>query len=277
MVKHLLEYRLVEIGKYILTPYQLLFSLIIILVTMLALKGIKKVFFSKLTRKHNKKTLATIFILVKYVVWTLSIVLVLQTLGVNVTYLMASSAALLVGMGLGIQQIFNDTISGVLLLFEGNVRVGDIIQMSDDTIATVKEINLRTSKVVTRDGVIVIVPNSKLLSENVINWTAIDEKTRFYVEVGVAYGSDVVLVKNILLEVASKHPNVSRQPAPFVRFADFGDSALIFRLYFWTSESFTVRNTKSDLRFAIYKEFSEHGIQIPFPQQDVYIKELPNS
>ncbi len=277
MIKQILEYRLIEVGKYILTPYQILLAVIILVATIFALKGIKRVFFSKLTKKHDKKTLATIFILVKYFVWVISIILILQTLGVNINYLVASSAALLVGMGLGIQQIFNDTISGILLLFEGNVRVGDVIQMSDETIATVKEINLRTSKVITRDGVIIIVPNSKLLSENVINWTAIDEKTRFYVEVGVAYGSDVNKVKGILLDVANNHPKIAKKPEPFVRFTDFGDSALIFRIYFWTNESFTVRNIKSDLRFEIYDKFAAAGIQIPFPQQDVYIKEMPNN
>jgi small-conductance mechanosensitive channel len=94
--------------------------------------------------------------------------------------------------------------------------------------------------------------------------------------VGVAYGSDVNKVKDILLKVATTHPKISKQPEPFVRFTDFGDSALIFRVFFWTDESFTVRNIKSDLRFAIYSEFEKNGIQIPFPQQDVYIKEMPN-
>jgi len=275
-MKNIFEYKLIEVGKYTLTPYQILIATIIFIVTIFVLRALKKIFFYKLAKNHDKRTLATIFVLVKYFVWVISIVTILEVLGINVNYLIASSAALFVGMGLGIQQIFNDTVSGILLLFERNVRVGDVVQMSDGTVATVKEIKLRTSKVLSRDGVIIIVPNSKLLSENVINWTAIDDKTRFYVEVGVAYGSDVDKVASILKEVAIGHPKVVNNPKPFVRFSDFGDSALIFRIYFWTNESFTVKNIKSDIRFAIYKRFSEEGIQIPFPQQDVYIKEIPD-
>ncbi len=276
-MKSILGYHLIEVGKYILTPYQIILAIIIIAATLIFLRGLKKIFLYRLAKKHDKKTIATIFILTKYLVWVISIVTTLEVIGVNINYLIASSAALLVGMGLGIQQIFNDIVSGIFLLFEGNVRVGDVVQMSDDTVATVKEIKLRTSKVLTRDGVIIIVPNSKLLSENVINWTSIDEKTRFYVEVGVAYGSNVEKVTNILLKVAGEHTKIASKPKPFVRFHDFGDSALIFRIYFWTNETFTVRNIKSDLRYSIYKYFEDAGIQIPFPQQDIYIKQFPGA
>ncbi len=276
-MREILGYHLIEVGKYILTPYQIIIAIIIIAVTIIFLRGLKKIFLYRLAKKHDKKTISTIYILIKYFTWVIAIVTILEIIGVNIDYLIASSAAFLVGMGLGIQQIFNDIISGIFLLFEGNVRVGDVVQMSDDTVATVKEIKLRTSKVLTRDGVIIIVPNSKLLSENVINWTAIDEKTRFYVEVGVAYGSDVDKVTNILLKVADEHPKIAKNPKPFVRFNDFGDSALIFRIYFWTNETFTVRNIKSDLRYSIYKHFENEGIQIPFPQQDVYIKQFPGT
>ncbi len=277
MIKHILEYHLIEVGKYILTPYHLLLAITILFATYLILKALRKIFLSKLVKKYDEKNLHTIFILVKYIVWIISITSVLEILGVNIDYLIASSAALFVGMGLGIQQIFNDTVSGIFLLFERNVKVGDIIQMSDDTVATVKEIKLRTSKVITRDGTIIIVPNSKLLSENVINWSDIDEKTRFYVEVGVSYDSDVELVTKLLLEAANKHNKIEKEPQPFVRFSDFGDSALNFRIYFWTYENFRVKNIKSDLRYSIFKLFKEHNIQIPYPQQDVYIKQMPNN
>ena len=277
MIKHILEYHLIEVGKYILTPYHLLLAITILFATYLILKALRKIFLSKLVKKYDEKNLHTIFILVKYIVWIISITSVLEILGVNMDYLIASSAALFVGMGLGIQQIFNDTVSGIFLLFERNVKVGDIIQMSDDTVATVKEIKLRTSKVITRDGTIIIVPNSKLLSENVINWSDIDEKTRFYVEVGVSYDSDVELVTKLLLEAANKHNKIEKEPQPFVRFSDFGDSALNFRIYFWTYENFRVKNIKSDLRYSIFKLFKEHNIQIPYPQQDVYIKQMPNN
>ena len=275
MISEILEYKLIDVSSYKLTVYQILLSLFLVIGTILLIKGIKRIFLLRLIRKYEKKNLSTVFVLVKYVIWVLVIVLILQTVGVNINYLIASSAALLVGVGLGLQQVFNDTISGIFLLFEGNIRVGDVIQMSDNVVATVKEINLRTSKVITRDGITIIVPNSKLISDNVINWSAISYKTRFYVEVGVDYGTDVTKVKQILLDVVKKHPKISKEPEPVVMFNDFGDSALIFRVYFWTNESFMVKMIKSDLRFDIYEKFSLYDIKIPFPQQDIYIKQLP--
>ncbi len=282
MVKHFLEYHLIEISGYVLTPYNITIALAIFFIIWISLKIIKKILFTRTVKRIDKGTVSSIFLLIKYFLWVIGVIIILQTIGVNITYLIASSAALLVGLGLGIQQIFNDVVSGLFLLFEGNVKVGDIVQFNDisDTekiVATVRQINLRTSKVESRDNVIIIVPNSKLISENVINWSAIDKKTRFKIEIGVAYGSDVMNVKNILLKVADRHPKVSKTPPPFVRFSDFGNSSLQFQLFFFTLESFRVKNIKSDLRFSIYEEFAKNNITIPFPQQDIYIKELPKN
>lgn len=276
-MKNFLEYHLVEFSNFTLTPYSILMALIIVVATWLFLRFVKKIFFARMVKRVEQGTVASIYQIIKYVVWVLSIIIILQTIGFNINYLIASSAALLVGLGLGVQQIFNDVVSGLFLLFEGNVKVGDVVQLEDDIIATVKEINLRISKVETRDNVIVIVPNSKLISENVINWSTIDKKTRFKLEVGVAYGSDVKKVREILLKVADAHPAISKSPKPFVRFEDFGDSALIFHLFFWTTRSFRVKNINSDLRFAINDEFEQNKIVIPFPQQDIYVKELPKT
>ncbi|UBM61072.1 mechanosensitive ion channel [Candidatus Sulfidibacterium hydrothermale] len=276
-MKKFLEYHLVEFSNFTLTPYSILMALIIVVATWLFLRFVKKIFFARMVKRVEQGTVASIYQIIKYVVWVLSIIIILQTIGFNINYLIASSAALLVGLGLGVQQIFNDVVSGLFLLFEGNVKVGDVVQLEDDIIATVKEINLRISKVETRDNVIVIVPNSKLISENVINWSTIDKKTRFKLEVGVAYGSDVKKVREILLKVADAHPAISKSPKPFVRFEDFGDSALIFHLFFWTTRSFRVKNINSDLRFAINDEFEQNKIVIPFPQQDIYVKELPKT
>lgn len=280
MIKHFFEYHLIEISGYVLTPYDITVALIVFFITWGSLRLIKKVLFTKTIKRIDEGTVSSIFLLIKYFLWIIGIIIILQTIGVNITYLIASSAALLVGLGLGIQQIFNDVVSGLFLLFEGNVKVGDVVQFNDisntdEIVATVREINLRTSKVESRDNVIIIVPNSKLISESVINWTTMDKKTRFKVEIGVAYGSDVILVKEILMKVASEHSQVSDTPKPFVRFHDFGDSSLKFQLFFFTLETFRVRNIKSDLRFSIYDEFKKNNIQIPFPQQDIYVKEMP--
>jgi small-conductance mechanosensitive channel len=186
--------------------------------------------------------------------------------------LIAGSAALLVGIGLGIQQIFNDIASGLFILFERNLKVNDVVQIEENIIGRVLSIGLRTSKLETRDNIIMIIPNSKFISDNVINWSHIEVKTRFKVEIGVAYGSDVELVKNVLLECAKQHKDITNKPQPFVRFNDFGDSSLDFQLFFWTRKAFRVENIKSDLRFQIDIEFRKNDIIIPFPQTDVHLK-----
>ncbi len=274
MIKHFLEYHLIEISSYILTPYDILVALIVILIAWVFQKLIRKILFTRTVKRIDKGTVSSIYQLIKYLLWVIAVIIILQTIGVNITYLIASSAALLVGLGLGIQQIFNDVVSGFFLLFEGNVKVGDIVQI-DDLVVTVKSINLRTSKVEGRDNIIIIVPNSKLISDKVINWSTIDKNTRFAVEVGVSYGSDVKKVSEILLAVAKDHSLVTNKPEPMVRFEDFANSSLNFKLYFFTHESFRVENIKSDLRFSIYEEFAKNNITIPFPQQDIYVKEMP--
>jgi small-conductance mechanosensitive channel len=149
--------------------------------------------------------------------------------------------------------------------------VGDVVELEGD-VGIVKEIGFRTTKIENRDNIILIIPNSKFIGENVINWSHIEQKTRFSVDVGVAYGSDVELVKKVLLECARDHQEVTEYPKPFVRFDDFGNSSLDFQLFFWTDNAFRVENIKSDLRFAIDKKFRENKITIPFPQRDVHIK-----
>ena len=197
--------------------------------------------------------------------------MILNLTGLKLTVLWGAGAALLVGIGFGLQQIFADLISGIFLLFEGNLKEDDVVELTNGTICRVTFIGARTSKVKTRDDVILIIPNSHFISQEVINWSHIESQTRFDVGVGVAYGSDVQLIKKVLLECAHVNPDISFSPVPFVRFQNFGDSSLDFSLYFWTANTFRVENIKSDIRFAIEKFFRENNIQIPFPQRDVHM------
>ena len=167
--------------------------------------------------------------------------------------------------------------SGIFILIEGTIKVNDVIEM-DGMVGKIMSVNLRTSKVFTRDGIMIIVPNHKFIIEKITNWSHHSESTRFKVEVGVAYGSDVYKVKDILLQCAKGHPEVIRAAQsdlhnPLVRFVDFGDSSLKFELFFWTTNIFYVENIKSDLRFSIDKMFREQHITIPFPQRDLHIKQ----
>ncbi|MEM1122094.1 MAG: mechanosensitive ion channel domain-containing protein, partial [Bacteroidota bacterium] len=195
----------------------------------------------------------------------------LHFLQINMTVLWGGLAALLVGVGLGLQQTFNDLFSGLVLLFERGIEVGEILEI-DGEVGSLKKIGLRTSVIESRDNITIIVPNSKLVVSNVINWTHYDNKVRFRISVGVAYGSDTALVKKILLKTAKAHPNILKRPAPYVRFTDFGNSSLDFELLFFSKKFITIEDIKSDLRFEIDQKFREAGVTIPFPQRDIWIR-----
>ena len=209
--------------------------------------------------------------LLQYFVYVIAILMALEALGFSITVLWGGAAALLVGIGLGLQETFKDLFSGIIMLFERRVEVGDVVEV-DGLIGIVRRIGVRTSLVETRDNITVIVPNSKLIVEKVINWSHFDNKARFFVRVGVAYGSDTELVKKILLNVARENAFVLRHPPPFVRFVDFGDSSLDFQIHFWSHEFIRIEDVKSDIRFEIDQAFRKNGVTIPFPQRDVWMR-----
>lgn len=225
------------------------------------------------TNPDQRSRLLSAYQLLKYAVWIVAIAIALKILDVDLTFLIAGSAALLVGLGLGMQSTFNDIVSGIILLIEGSVRVGDVLEV-DGLVGRVTEINLRTSTIFSRDGMNVIVPNHNFINENVVNWSHNAVETRFHITVGVAYGSDENVVKDILMACAMAHPMVivdDKEHPVVVRLADFGDSALMYELFFWSQRIFRIENVKSDIRFAILRKFREAGVMIPFPQRDVHL------
>jgi len=212
--------------------------------------------------------------LIKYLIYTLCIIVILDLMGVNMTMFKAGSAALLVGLGFGLQHTFNDFVSGIIILFEGTLQVGHIVEIQT-VVGRVKHIGLRTSRIETRDGVTIIVPNSKLVSDNVVNWSHQQiDLTRFVIRLPVGVESDALRVKEILLEVAQRHKDVVKSPAPKVRLYDFNESGYVFDLLFWTSNMFFVETVKSDLRFMIIEEFEKNKIRIAFPKRDVQMKNM---
>jgi len=270
--KNFLNYKL-QIADVTISIFHLLEILLVLIITYIIVRIIKRIIHKQEVRKRMEVgQLHAIYQIIKYFLWVIAIVIILDTIKIKITILLASSAALLVGLGLGLQQIFQDFVSGIALLFEGTIKVGDIVEIEGGVVGRVREIGLRTSKVETRDNIILIVPNSKFISENVINWSHLEKKTRFTVKVGVSYGSNVELVTKVLLDCAREHGKITKDPAPFVRFSDFGESSLDFELYFWSTETFRVENIKSDLRYQIFAEFAKNKIQIPFPQRDIHIK-----
>ncbi len=216
--------------------------------------------------------------LAKYIVYTFAVIITLQILFENLDFLLTGSAVFLGALGFGVQNIFKDMVSGVILLFEGTIKVGDIIRVvqpstSEDMIARVLKINVRTTKIETRDGNTLIIPNSTLTQDHVENWSFGSDLTRFNIKVGVAYGSDTELVRKLLKQAALSHPEVKKTETIIVRMNDFGNNALEMELFFWADQTWQVELHKSEIRFEIDRLFRQHNIVIPFPQRTLHVPE----
>jgi small-conductance mechanosensitive channel len=213
-----------------------------------------------------------------YSVVFLGLLVILQTSGIDLTALSVAAGGLGIGIGFGLQNIANNLVSGLIVLLERPVKLGDRIEVAG-TEGQVVEIRARSTTVLTNDNIAIIIPNSRFITEEVINWSYSDPKVRFRIPVSVGYDSDVRLVEQLLLEVARANPDVLDEPAPAVRFLEFGDSGLLFELRAWTT-TLIQRKGKlvSDLNFAILDAFRAHGVTIPYPQRDVHLKaEVPES
>jgi small-conductance mechanosensitive channel len=245
--------------------------IVVFFVTSFLLKVTKKITNKKLD-EQDKDRFNSLFSFAKYFIYILVIIIALDSLGIKISVLLAGSAALLVGLGLGLQTLFQDIISGIFMILDKTIHLKDVIEVNDK-IGKVFEINLRTTRAITVDDKVVIIPNHVFLTNNLYNWTQNGHLIIESVSVGVAYGSDVEKVRELLLEVAMENSKVSKAKEPNVLFNNFGDSSLDFVLRFSTSQSFILPIIKSELRFAIDKKFRENNIQIPFPQRDIHIIE----
>ena len=267
----LLEFKIIDFDTFTFSVYQIIIIVAVYFLARLVLWTTKKFIHQEgLTQKVGEGRQHALFQIVKYIIIVIAVVLILESMGVKVTILLAGSAALLVGLGFGLQQIFNDFISGIILLFEGTIKVGEVVEV-EGIVGRVIRIGLRTSELETRDNIMMLIPNSKFTSEKVINWSHNQQFTRFRVHVGVAYGSDTKLVRSVLMECAEEHNFVAKKPQPQVRFIDFGDSSLDFDLLFFSDNMFRIESVKSDIRFMIDQKFRANNIQIPFPQRDLHI------
>ena len=224
----------------------------------------------------------TQFILLRFLHFSLIIIGVLislSTIGVSFTSLAIIFGGLSIGIGFGLQNIASNLISGFILIFERPIKIGDLVEIMDVNIfGRVSSINLRSTIIVALDEKEVIVPNSQFITEPIHNLTHYNNRYRLQISVSVSYNSDVELVKKVLLEVAEAHPEVIKEPdpsmegvtAPFVRFVNFGKSALEFQLLVWLPDCFQRFDIASDLHFMIWEKFKEYNIKIPFPQRDVH-------
>ena len=209
----------------------------------------------------------------QYLIVTLGALMALKSaFNLDLTSLAVIFTALSVGIGFGLQYIAADIASGFILLFERPVRVGDHITIAEDE-GDVQSINLRTTVVVTNDRVSIIVPNSRLVSQRLINWSYGDPRVRISIPVGVAYDSDIDLITQTLLKAAEDVDNVLKDPPPKVQFLKFGDWSLDFRLLVWTNRPRLHPQIKSDINYRLEKLFRESGIEIPFPQTEFRMRE----
>ena len=221
-------------------------------------------------QEPDKLKFISFFKFVQYITYIIVGFAVLSASGINVTPFLAASAALLVGLGLALQELFQDVIGGIFIFIDKSLLVGDIVEV-DGKVARVKEVSLRTTRAITRDDKIVVIPNHKFISEIIINYTQNHKTTRESVKIGVAYGIDVKKVEALLLQSVTQQSGVLKKPKPFVLFDDFGDSALQFSVLFFITDSFSDPKIKSEIRFTIDQLFRENNISIPFPQRDVHI------
>jgi small-conductance mechanosensitive channel len=210
--------------------------------------------------------------IIRYIVLVIGIIVFLQSAGINLSAITVLAGALGVGIGFGLQNITNNFVSGIIILFERPIKVGDRIELGDVS-GDVVSISMRSTTIVTNDNISIIVPNSDFISSKVINWSHTDRNIRFNFPIGISYNEDPQQVKKLLLEVFAENKGILNKPEPDVIFTGFGDSSLNFNLRVWTREYINRPDVlKSQIYYAVFEKFKEHGVEIPFPQRDLHIK-----
>lgn len=273
-----LDFKLIDTDKFDVSLYDIIALAFIFIMAKMILKIVKINIRRKFRAKedYNKATEFVYIQIAKYIIYLFAIIFALKAVDIDITILLTGSAALLVGIGLGLQDVFKDMFSGLVLLFEGNVRVGDIVEISnggksEPIVAKILKINVRTTQIETREGNVLIIPNAKLTQEYVENWSHGSELSRFTIPVTVEYGSDTEVIIRLLKQAAFAHPKVRKTDPVFVRLANFGNNGLDLELIFWADQSWDINNYKSEIRFEIDRLFREHKVAIPFPQTTVHM------
>ena len=257
------------------SPRSILIVTFVFIITSLLLKLLKKIIYRTLSNDAKIK-FRSIFSFINYFIYIIVILFTFQNIGINVTAIFAASAALLVGVGLALQTFIQDIISGIFILVDQSVHVGDIIEV-EGQVGKVENIKLRTTRAVTRENKVLIIPNHKFLISTLFNWTENGVITKESVAVGVSYHTDIDQVTQILLDLAGQNKKILENPKPFVIFEDFGDNALNFQLFFALKSSFESNIVKSDLRYSIFRAFKKEKIEIPFPQRTISFLNPPKS
>jgi small-conductance mechanosensitive channel len=276
-IQRVLDFPLLTLGSTTITVGSVLY-LVVFLVLLIWASGLLRRIAVRLLQRGGKVEVGVaqaVGSIIRYVVVLAGLLVAIQTAGIDLTTLNVLAGAVGLGVGFGLQTIASNFISGLILLVGRPIKVGDRIEVAGvegDVIA----IGARATTVLTNDNIAIIVPNSKFVSETVVNWSHNDRRVRFRIPVQVAYGSDLRLAEKLLIEVAKADPDILESPAPSVRFLEFGDSGLQLELRAWST---TLIHRKgllvSKLNFGIYDAFARHGLEIPFPQRVVHVRKEP--
>lgn len=261
------------IGEQPLTLKSILLIPVWIILGLWLTKLLVKFVSKRLTSRHTDPNVIHLLQRLFYVIAIAVLVItILDVINVPITAFAFLSGAIAIGFGFGAQNIINNFISGWILMWEKPIRIGDFLEV-DDAKGVVEEINTRSTRIRRTDGVHLLIPNSKLLENTVVNWTLVDRLVRTSVRIGVAYGTSAKLVAKLLQQVVDDQENILNDPKPIVTFEDFGDNALIFEATFWINSNVEggLRTTRSEIRFQIDELFTQHNIVIAFPQRDVHI------
>lgn len=263
-----------QLGNFNLTIWSMFYLLILLFLLFFVTSKIRNWIVYKALAKSTVDLGVRIAVgtIVRYVAVLIGLFIILQTLGIDLSSVTILAGALGIGIGFGLQNVTNNFVSGLIILFERPIKVGDRIEVGDIN-GDVTQISMRATTIVTNDNISIIVPNSEFISSTVINWSHSDRNIRFNIPVGVSYDSDPEKVKKVLLEVVNANPGVLNEPKPDVLFDEYDDSSINFNLRVWTNEYINRPGLlKSQLYFEIFKRFKEEKIEIPFPQRDIHIK-----
>jgi small-conductance mechanosensitive channel len=273
-LRNILDYSLFQLGDAQITLWTLLYITVLITLLVVVSGYLKRWLARSLLAIGDveigiRQAVASI---VRYAVIGLGLIIIIQSAGVDLSALTVLAGAAGLGIGFGLQNIINNFVSGLIILFERPVKVGDRVDVGA-VHGDVVNVSARATTVVTNDNIAIIVPNSEFISTRVTNWSYTDRDVRFDIPVGVSYSSDPDIVTRLLLEVASQHAGVLAHPKPDVLFEEFGDSSLNFTLQVWTTlYAARPRVLRSELNYAIARIFREHNVEIPFPQRDLHIR-----
>ncbi|MDA0977084.1 MAG: mechanosensitive ion channel [Proteobacteria bacterium] len=273
LLEHYLNLVLIRVSGYEVTVGQLLLIPTVLLFGYLLVGWVGRAAVGAMTRRGVN---ADIVQLVRRAIFILGMIILfitmLDLINVPLTAFAFVSGAVAIGVGFGAQNIVNNFISGWILIWERPIRINDFIELGD-VFGTVEQINTRSTRIRRVDGVHLLVPNSKLLEETVVNWTLRDQLLRCLVRVGVCYGSPVEKVRDLLYQAVKEHPLTLDEPPIQIIFEDFGDNALIFEAFFWVNvlAEKNARVVRSDIRFEINRLLTDAGIVIAFPQRDVHV------